>query len=107
MYSPVEGAIANQLADPVDEATKQDRYQRFMLHQQAISTQKLRQRIGQQMTILVETPYDHGWIGRSYADAPEIDGEVFIATDQALEPGQFVEVRITDSDEYDLFAELL
>ena len=107
MYSAVEGAPANELADPVDEATKQQRYERFMLHQQAISSAKLQQRVGQTMTILVESPYDQGWIGRSYADAPEIDGEVFIETDQALEAGQFAEVRITASDAYDLFAELL
>ena len=107
MYSAVEGAPANELADPVDEATKQERYDRFMLHQQAISSAKLQQRVGQQMVVLVEAAYDQGWIGRSYADAPDIDGEVFIETDQALEPGQFAEVRITASDEYDLFAELI
>ena len=107
MYSAVEGAPANDLADPVDEETKQQRYQRFMLHQQAISSAKLQQRVGRSMTILVESPYDQGWIGRSYADAPEIDGEVFIETEQTLKPGQFAEVRITASDEYDLFAELL
>ncbi len=107
MYSAVEGAPANDFADPVDEETKQQRYQRFMLHQQAISSAKLQQRVGRSMTILVESPYDQGWIGRSYADAPEIDGEVFIETEQTLKPGQFAEVRITASDEYDLFAELL
>ncbi len=91
MYSAVEGAPANDLAGPVDEVTKQERYERFMLHQQAISTAKLQQRVGQQMVVLVEAPYDQGWIGRSYADAPEIDGEVFIATEQQLEPGQFID----------------
>ena len=107
MYSAVEGATANELPDQVDEQTKQQRYERFMLHQQAISSARLKQRIGQTLTILVENDYDHGWIGRSYADAPEIDGEVFIETENTLQPGQFVKVKIIDSDEYDLFAELI
>lgn len=106
-YSAVEGASANELPDPVDEQIKQQRFERFMLHQQAISTQRLRQRIGQTMTVLLEQPVEDGWSARSYADAPEIDGLVYIDTDRELQPGQFVEVRITDSDEYDLFAELL
>lgn len=105
-YSPVDGASANELANPVDEAVKQERYDRFMRHQQAISTKKLEQRHGQTLQVLVETPYDHGWVGRSYADAPDIDGQVFIETDQALQAGQLVDVEIIDSDEYDLYASL-
>lgn len=105
-YSPVEGAPANELSDPVDEEVKQERYDRFMRHQQLISAKKLEQRRGQTLQVLVETPYDHGWVARSYADAPDIDGQVFIETDQALQAGQLVEVEIFDSDEYDLFASL-
>ena len=107
MYSAVEGATANDLPGQVDEQTKQERYDRFMRHQQVISTAKLKQRVGQQMRVLVEEPYDEGWVGRSYADAPEIDGLVFITTDKNLAPGQFINVVITASDEYDLFAELV
>jgi len=107
MYSPVEGATANQLPDQVDEDIKKQRYDRFMLHQQAISTNRLKQHIGQPLTILIEQPYDEGWSGRSYADAPDIDGLVFIKTDEILQPGQFVDTMITDSDEYDLYAELI
>jgi len=58
------------------------------------------------MQVLLEEPYDDGWTGRSYADAPDIDGVVFIRTDKPLQTGQFVQVTITGSDEYDLFAEL-
>ncbi|MBT3206414.1 MAG: 30S ribosomal protein S12 methylthiotransferase RimO [Gammaproteobacteria bacterium] len=106
MYSPVEGAVANELPDQVDEQTKQSRFERFMLHQQVISTNRLSLRIGQTMQVLLEEPYEEGWTGRSYADAPEIDGVVFIRTEQTLQAGQFVQVTITASDEYDIFAEL-
>jgi len=106
MYSAVEGAAANDFPNPVDESIKQQRYDRFMRHQQAISMARLKQRIGQTMTVLVEGEDDNGWFGRSYADAPEIDGLVFINTRQELQPGQFIEVNITDSDEYDLYADL-
>ena len=107
MYSPVEGAAANDLPGQVDEATKQQRFDRFMRHQQRISANKLKSRIGQTLQVLVEEPSDGAWLARSYADAPEIDGLVYIETAEALEPGEFVEVRITGSDEYDLYAELI
>ena len=106
MYSAVEGATANALPGQVDEATKQQRFDRFMLHQQAISTAKLGQRIGQTLRVLVEQPVEDGWTARSYADAPDIDGLVYIDTEQKLTTGQFVDVTIVDSDEYDLYAEL-
>ncbi|TDJ29727.1 MAG: 30S ribosomal protein S12 methylthiotransferase RimO [Gammaproteobacteria bacterium] len=103
-YSPVEGARANALPDQVAEQVKQERYERFMLTQQAISTHKLKQRIGKRMQVLVENPFEQGYVARSYADAPEIDGLVYIHTDQALTPGEFCEVEITASDEYDCYA---
>jgi len=103
-YSAVDGATANAMPDHVPEAIKQERYQRFMLKQQAISTAKLKQRIGQQLSVLVETSAAPGYIGRCYADAPEIDGLVHIATDADLPRGEFCQVEITDADEYDLYA---
>jgi len=106
MYSPVDGAVANELPDPVDEPTRQSRFDRFMLHQQVISTNRLSLRVGQTMQVLLEDPYEDGWTGRSYADAPEIDGVVYIRTEKPLQTGQFVQVTITGNDEYDLFAEL-
>jgi ribosomal protein S12 methylthiotransferase len=103
-YSAVDGAAANQLPNPVPEAVKQERYHRFMLKQQEISSQKLQRRIGQQMNVLVETRDDEGYIARSYADAPEIDGLVHITTEEELVLGDFCQVRVDDADEYDLYA---
>jgi ribosomal protein S12 methylthiotransferase len=106
MYSPVEGAAANELPDQVPEEIKQDRYDIFMQTQQVISTAKLTQRIGQTMQVLVEEETDEGYVGRSYADAPEIDGLVYIETDQTLALGEFCQIKIVDTDEYDCFGVL-
>jgi ribosomal protein S12 methylthiotransferase len=106
MYSDVEGAQANDLPDQVDADTKQERYDQFMQHQQFISRDRLRKRVGSTMKVLIEEQIENGWVGRSYADAPEIDGEVIIETDQQLTAGEFVQVSITDSDDYDLFGVL-
>jgi ribosomal protein S12 methylthiotransferase len=103
-YSAVDGAAANDLPNPVPEALKQERYHRFMLKQQEISAQKLQRRIGEQMNVLVETRDTEGYLGRSYADAPEIDGLVRIDSDCELTLGDFCSVEITDADEYDLYA---
>ena len=110
-YSPVEGATANDLPDHVAEEVKQERYERFMEVQQAISAAKLQKRIGQTMTVLVDE-LDEEFpvaIARSYADAPEIDGNVFVEDiDKSLiKSGDLLEVEITDADEYDLFAKLI
>ena len=103
-YSPVEGASANRLPDPVPNAIKQERYDRFMQKQQAISAHKLQRRIGESMEVLIEAQTESGVVGRSYADAPEIDGLVYVDCDSALPVGDFARVEITDADEYDLYA---
>jgi ribosomal protein S12 methylthiotransferase len=103
-YSPVDGAAANALAEPVAEELKQERLERFMTAQAAISTAKLRQRIGQRMTVLVDEIIDEGVIARSYADAPEIDGVVLIKDAEKARAGDFLEVEITAADEHDLYA---
>jgi ribosomal protein S12 methylthiotransferase len=103
-YSAVDGASANTLPDHVPEAVKQERFERFMLKQQVISAQKLHRRIGQRMTVLVESTSNQGFEARSYADAPEIDGLVHIDTAESLSLGEFCEVEITGADEYDLYA---
>lgn len=103
-YSAVDGAAANELPDPVPEAVKQERYSRFMLAQQAVSSARLNQRIGQTMQILVEAVDGQTAVGRSYADAPEIDGLVHIDDAASLQAGEFCEVDITAADEYDLYA---
>jgi len=107
IYSPVEGAAANDLPDQVPDAIKQQRFDQFMLKQQAISTAKLRQRLGQDLEVLIEAKTEDGFVGRSYADAPEIDGLVYIDSEQELKIGEFCQVRITASDEYDCHGHLL
>lgn len=105
-YSPVEGAPANALADPVPDEVKQERWERFMAHQQEISTARLRQKVGRQIQVLIdEIDEDGDAVGRSYADAPEIDGNVFITSTEKLAPGQIVTCTVTDSNEYDLWAD--
>lgn len=105
-YSAVDGAPANELAEHVPEEVKQERWERFMAHQQAISAARLQQRIGQEMLVIVDELDEQGTVARSVADAPDIDGLVYIDTDQ-LQAGDIVKVRITDADEYDLWAELI
>ena len=104
-YSPVTGAAANQLPGQVPEAVKQERLARFMALQADISASRLASKIDREMVVLVDQVTEHQVIARSAADAPEIDGRVIIQGPWELDPGDFVEVRITDSDEHDLFAE--
>lgn len=105
-YSPVEGAKANDLADPVPEEVKEERYHRFMQLQAEISRNKLKSKIGSTQTVLIDEITDDQIIARSKSDAPEIDGLVILPSTPGIKVGSFVTVRITDSDDYDLFAEL-
>lgn len=104
-YSPVQGARANELPDQVPDEVKQERWERFMEHQQAISTARLAQKVGREIDVLIDEVDEDGPIGRSSADAPEIDGNVFVTTERAVQPGDLIRVRVTDSSEYDLYAE--
>jgi ribosomal protein S12 methylthiotransferase len=106
MYSSVDGAAANELPGQIPEELKQQRYDLFMRKQQQISTQKLKQRIGKDLQVLVEQKTDNGYAARSYADAPEIDGLVYIDTDQSLRVGEFYQARVYHSDEYDCYGHL-
>ena len=106
-YSPVEGAKANQLPGHVDEDTKQERLQRFMERQAAISTQKLQQKIGTEQLVLVDAVSDAGAIARSTADAPEIDGLVYIEEQAELVPGEFIKVHIDNTDEHDMWGSII
>lgn len=105
-YSPVEGAAANELADPVPEEVKQERLERFMAVQSAISADKLQQRVGNNYTIIIDEVEEGEAIGRSYAESPEIDGVVVIENGEGLEPGDVVDATITAADEHDLYARL-
>lgn len=102
-YSPVEGATANELPDPVPEEIKQERYDRFMQVQQKISAARLQQKVGRTLEVLIDEVDGEGAIGRSWADAPEIDGLVYLNGEQILQPGDKVKVTIEHADEYDLW----
>jgi ribosomal protein S12 methylthiotransferase len=102
-YSDVEGAKANELPDPVSEEIKQQRYARFMEVQQEISAARLQAKIGRTLSVLIDEVDDEGAIGRSYADAPEIDGLVYLNGEFDVQPGDRVEVVIEHADEYDLW----
>jgi ribosomal protein S12 methylthiotransferase len=104
-YSPVEGALANELPDHIDPDVQEDRLARLMYLQEDISAEKLAKKVGRTMRVLVDDVDEQGSVARSAADAPEIDGLVYI-DGQELEVGEFVTVRITDSDEHDLWGEL-
>jgi ribosomal protein S12 methylthiotransferase len=125
-FEPVEGAAANALPDPVPEEVKQERYERIMALSARISAEKLAARVGTTIDVLIDrvddiphaepgpdvahldaphSPHHHevGATGRSRADAPEIDGEVHLRDARRLKPGDFVKVRVEDSDEHDLY----
>jgi len=105
-YSPVEGAPANLLdAAIVPDDVKQERWDRFMAHQQAISSARLQLRVGREIEVLVDEVDEQGAVGRCFFDAPEIDGNVFIDNGSNLKPGDKVWCKVTDADEYDLWAE--
>ncbi len=106
-YSPVNGAAANELPHAMPEEIKQERQARFMQVQAEISAARLAARVGREMTVLVDELAEGGAVARSAADAPEIDGQVWIEGGDGLRPGQFVNVRITAADEHDLAAEMI
>lgn len=103
-YSPVEGATANRLPDHVPEAVKEERRARFMQLQEEISRQRLATKVGLKMTVMIDELTEEGMVARSSADAPEIDGLVYVESATSGQPGDFIEVEITDADAHDLFA---
>jgi ribosomal protein S12 methylthiotransferase len=103
-FEPVEGAAANALPDPVPEAVKEERYARIMERTAAISAAKLQAKIGRTLDVILdEVDGEGGATGRSMADAPEIDGQVFLRDTQGRAPGDILRVTIEDADEHDLF----
>ncbi|MCP1375694.1 30S ribosomal protein S12 methylthiotransferase RimO [Dyella lutea] len=105
-YSPVDGARANELPNPVSEELKEDRLEQFMAVQAEISAAKLQRKVGRTIQVLVDEANEGGAVARSAADAPEIDGTVLIADGQQLKPGQFVQVLVESAGEHDLQARL-
>ncbi|HEY0972934.1 MAG TPA: 30S ribosomal protein S12 methylthiotransferase RimO [Solimonas sp.] len=107
-YSPVEGATANALPGAVPDEVKAERHARFMQVQEKISRAKLKKKIGKTLEVLVDGPDEDGlMIGRSKADAPEIDGKVYLSCDRPLRAGQIVRARVLQASEHDLNAEVL
>ncbi len=106
-YSPVEGAAANALPDPVPEEIKQERYARFMETQARISADILQRKIGCRLRVLVDEVGSQCAVARSSADAPEIDGKVFVEDGGGLKAGEFAEVIVQRAEEHDLWARLV
>jgi ribosomal protein S12 methylthiotransferase len=103
-YSPVEGAVANALPDPVPAEVKEERRARFMAAQESISAARVRAKIGRTMTVLVDEMRSDAAVARSAADAPEIDGLVYVENGERLKIGEFAQVRITRANTHDLWA---
>ena len=105
-YSPVDGAVANALPDPVPDEVREQRQARFMARQTGISRERLKRKVGQTLRVLIDAVDDAGnAVGRSAADAPEIDGTVQIKSAKNAPPvhiGDFVDVKITGSNDHDL-----
>jgi ribosomal protein S12 methylthiotransferase len=102
-FEPVEGASANSLPDPVPEEVKEERYARVMEKTAAISAAKLQAKVGRTLEVIIDEVGEDGATGRSQADAPEIDGEVFLRDAGHLKQGDIVKVEIEDADEHDLY----
>jgi ribosomal protein S12 methylthiotransferase len=103
-YSPVQGAAANDLPDPVPEPVREERKARLMQVQAEVSRARLAARIGRIEQVLIDQTTPEGGIGRSRFEAPEIDGNVRLTADKPLQPGAFYNARIVDADEHDLAA---
>ena len=102
-YEPVRGAVANELAPPVPGEVKEERWHRFMQRQQAISAKRLKAKVGTRQQVIIDEPGQNLAKGRSKADAPEIDGAVYVAAHRPLRAGEIATVKIERADAYDLY----
>ena len=101
-YEPVQGALANELAAAVPDAVKEERWHRFMQHQQAISARRLGRKVSSRQQVIIDEVGATVAKGRSRGDAPDIDGTVYVASRRPLRMGEIATVRIERADEYDL-----
>src|SRR5262249_59428949 len=101
-YEPVNGAVANDLAAPVPDAVKEDRWHRFMARQQAISAKRLKRKVGTRQPVIIDKVAGDGSKGRTRGDAPEIDGAVHVTSKRPLRVGEIATVKIERADAYDL-----
>jgi ribosomal protein S12 methylthiotransferase len=107
-FSPEEGTAAAEMTDQIDEQVKQDRYDILMQTQLTVSEEKNAENIGKTFTVLCDG-YDRIaeiYYGRSYADAPDVDGKVYFKSENKVNPGEFVSVHVTDALDYDLIGEV-
>src|SRR5262249_51822936 len=99
---PVAGAVANDLAAPVPDAVKEERWHRFMARQQAISAKRLKRKVGTRQVVIIDRVDPDGAKGRTRGDAPEIDGTVHVSSKRPLRIGEIATVKIERADAYDL-----
>ena len=104
-FSPEEGTEAALMADQVSEEVKRRRLDRLMTEQKQISLRRNQRRVGSDTEVLVEGREGKYTWGRSYGEAPDVDGRILLPYDQRLKPGQYIEARVTAAGEYDLFAQ--
>jgi ribosomal protein S12 methylthiotransferase len=101
-YEPVAGAVANELGDPVPDEIKEQRWHRFMQKQQAISVRRMKRKVGTRQEIIIDEVGPSVAMGRSKADAPDIDGTVYVASRRPLKVGEIATVKIERAEAYDL-----
>jgi ribosomal protein S12 methylthiotransferase len=106
-YEPVAGAVANDLAAPVPDELKEQRWHRLMAHQQAISQKRLKRKIGRREKVIIDEVGSSGAKGRSKGDAPQIDGTVHVTSRRPLRIGEIATVRIERADAYDLHGDVV
>ena len=106
-FSPEEGTLAEQMPDQIPDEVKQQRYDRLMAQQQGISKARNERWIGRELDLLVEQTGMDGTYGRTLREAPDADGMVCIAPNWRHEPGQYIKIRITKADAYDMVGESL
>jgi ribosomal protein S12 methylthiotransferase len=104
-YEAVDGAAANVIDPAVPDEVKAERWHRFMAAQQEVSRELLAAKVGSTIEVIIDQADEHGAVGRSKWDAPEIDGSVFLDGAASAKAGDIVEVRVVDANEYDLWAE--
>nr|WP_322917336.1 30S ribosomal protein S12 methylthiotransferase RimO [Nitrospirillum sp. BR 11164] len=102
-YEAVDGAPANALDGAVPDEVKEERWNRLMAHQQAISEERMQAKVGRTIDVIIDEVDEEGAIGRSAADAPEIDGSVFLNGDTSVAVGDIVQVTVEHAEEYDLW----
>lgn len=108
-YSPEEGTPAERMPNQVPEEVKEERRDELMLLQQQISAQKTADMVGKTLTVLVEgrIPEEGIYVGRTYRDAPEVDGYIFLNAEEEIISGDFVTAKVTGADEYDLTGDVI